>query len=114
MWRVSKRSWRRKNGFPMGENKVGESTVGEHKVGGKRLVGRVVSDKMQKTVTVLVERRVRHPLYGKFLVRSKRYHARDEQGEVGMGDVVEIRECRPLSKTVTWRVVTVVTKQVSC
>ena len=70
----------------------------------RTLVGRVVSDKMTKTVTVLVERRVKHPLYGKFVTRTKKYHAHDENGESHEGDVVEIEECRPLSKTKAWRV----------
>jgi small subunit ribosomal protein S17 len=66
--------------------------------------GRIVSDKMTKTVTVLVERRVKHPLYGKFVTRTKKYHAHDENGEFHEGDLVEIEECRPLSKTKAWRV----------
>ncbi|HXV09756.1 MAG TPA: 30S ribosomal protein S17 [Burkholderiales bacterium] len=67
--------------------------------------GRVVSDRMKKTVTVLVERRVRHPLYGKIITRSRKYHAHDEAGECKAGDLVLIEECRPLSKTKAWRVV---------
>ena len=70
----------------------------------RTLIGRVVSDKMTKTVTVLVERRVKHPLYGKFVTRTKKYHAHDEAGEYHEGDLVEIEECRPLSKTKAWRV----------
>jgi small subunit ribosomal protein S17 len=70
----------------------------------RTLTGRVISDKMTKTVTVLVERRVKHPLYGKFVTRTKKYHAHDENGESHEGDVVEIEECRPLSKTKAWRV----------
>ena len=70
----------------------------------RTLTGRVVSDKMAKTVTVLVERRVKHPLYGKFVTRTKKYHAHDENGEFHDGDLVEIEECRPLSKTKAWRV----------
>ncbi len=68
------------------------------------LQGLVVSDKMDKTVTVLVERRVRHPLYKKFIRRSKRYHAHDEANAFKLGDTVQIEECRPLSKTKSWRV----------
>jgi len=76
----------------------------------KRVVtGRVVSNKMDKTVTVLVERRVRHPVYGKYVVRSTRLHAHDESNSVNEGDLVEIAETRPLSKTKTWRVTKVVT-----
>ena len=63
------------------------------------LTGRVVSDKMNKTVTVLVERRVKHELYGKVITRSKKYHAHDEKNEYHDGDVVTIEECRPLAKT---------------
>ena len=70
----------------------------------RTLTGRVVSDKMAKTVTVLVERRVKHPLYGKFVTRTKKYHAHDENGDFHDGDLVEIEECRPLSKTKAWRV----------
>ncbi|HLW05855.1 MAG TPA: 30S ribosomal protein S17 [Azoarcus sp.] len=70
----------------------------------RRLVGRVVSDKMQKTVTVLIERRVTHPLYGKIITRSTKYHAHDAEATAGAGDLVEIEECRPVSKTVAWKV----------
>ena len=70
----------------------------------KTLTGRVVSDKMDKTVTILVERRVKHPLYGKIVTRSKKYHAHDETNECHPGDLVMIEECRPLSKTKAWRV----------
>ncbi len=67
-------------------------------------IGRVVSDKMNKTVTVLVERRVKHPLYGKFVTRSNKYHAHDENDEYKVGDLVEIEACRKLAKTKAWRV----------
>lgn len=70
----------------------------------RTLVGRVVSDKMRKTVTVLVERRVKHPVIGKTMTRSKKYHAHVEAGEFGLGDLVEIAECRPISRTKAWRV----------
>ena len=70
----------------------------------RALTGRVVSDKMDKTVTVLVERRVKHALYGKFLTRSKKYHAHDETNEIKEGDLVLIEECRPISSTKAWRV----------
>lgn len=72
--------------------------------------GRVISNKMQKTVTVLLERQVKHPLYGKFIRRSTKVHAHDEAGECREGDVVRIEECRPLSKTKSWRVVKVLTR----
>ena len=73
-------------------------------------VGRVVSDKMNKTITVLVERRVKHPLYGKIVTRSKKYHAHDEKNECHEGDLVTIEECRPISKTKSWRVARLVEK----
>ena len=68
----------------------------------RTLVGRVVSDKRSKTITVLVERRVIHELYGKIIGRSRKYHAHDEKGEYKMGDLVEIAETRPISKTKSW------------
>jgi small subunit ribosomal protein S17 len=76
----------------------------------RKLTGRVVSDKMNKTVTVLVERKVKHPLYGKFVSRSKKYHAHDERNEFHPGDLVLIEETRPLSKTKAWTVVKLVEK----
>jgi small subunit ribosomal protein S17 len=76
----------------------------------RRLTGRVVSDKMNKTVTVLVERKVKHPLYGKYVSRSQRYHAHDEKNEYHPGDLVTIEECRPLSRTKSWLVVRLVEK----
>jgi small subunit ribosomal protein S17 len=76
----------------------------------RTLTGRVVSDKMQKTVTVLVERRVKHPLYGKIVTRSKKYHAHDENRECHQGDIVLIEECRPIAKTKAWRVVKLLEK----
>ncbi|KHL26355.1 30S ribosomal protein S17 [Croceibacterium mercuriale] len=68
------------------------------------LIGTVVSDKMDKTVTVKVERKVKHPLYGKIIRQSKKYHAHDEANEFRPGDRVRIEETRPLSKTKTWNV----------
>lgn len=76
----------------------------------RRLTGRVVSDKMDRTVTVLVERRVKHPLYGKVMIRSKKYHAHDEANEFHSGDLVTIEETRPISKTKAWKVVALVEK----
>lgn len=70
----------------------------------RTLVGKVVSDKMEKTVTVLVERRVKHPLYGKIVMRSNKYHAHDEGNQAKQGDTVEIQEGRPISKTKAWTV----------
>jgi small subunit ribosomal protein S17 len=74
----------------------------------RTLVGKIVSNKMNKTVTVLVERRVQHPLYGKFMLRSKKYHAHDETNQYKEGDTVEIAETRPISKTKAWTVVKLV------
>lgn len=76
----------------------------------RTLVGRVVSDKRNKTVTVLVERRTKHELYGKIVARSRKYHAHDENGEYHLGDVVEIAEGRPISKTKSWVVTRLVEK----
>jgi len=73
----------------------------------RTLIGRVVSNKMQKTVTVLVERKVQHPIYGKYMVRSTKYHAHTEDA-ISEGSLVEIRESRPISRTKTWVVARVV------
>jgi small subunit ribosomal protein S17 len=78
----------------------------------RTLVGRVVSNKMDKTVTVRVERKVKHPVYGKYMVRTTKYHAHDETNQVNEGDLVEIAETRPLSKTKTWAVKRVVQQAV--
>ena len=76
----------------------------------RTLVGKVVSDKREKTVTVLVERRVKHELYGKIVGKSSKYHAHDENNEYKTGDVFEITESRPLSKTKNWVASRLVTK----
>lgn len=76
----------------------------------RSLTGTVVSDKMDKTVTVLVERKTKHPLLGKVLRVSKKYHAHDENNEFHEGDLVSIEECRPLSKSKSWRVTKLVEK----
>ena len=76
----------------------------------RTLQGKVVSDKMDKTVTVLVEHKVKHPLYGKIVSRSTKIHAHDEQNQYGVGDVVVIQESRPLSKTKAWVVKELVEK----
>jgi small subunit ribosomal protein S17 len=76
----------------------------------RMLSGRVVSSAMNQTITVLVERRVRHPLYGKFLRRSMKLHAHDGQNECATGDLVRVEQCRPLSKTKCWRLVDVLEK----
>ena len=74
------------------------------------LTGTIVSDKGDKTVVVLVERKVKHPLYGKIIRLSKKYHAHDEANAYGEGDLVTIEECRPLSKTKTWTVTALIEK----
>lgn len=71
------------------------------------LSGKVVSNKMDKSITVLIERRVKHPIYGKYVKRSTRLHAHDENNECNIGDVVTIRESRPISKTKTWMLVNI-------
>jgi len=76
----------------------------------RTVTGRVVSDKMDKTITVLVERRVPHPLYKKYIRRSSKLHAHDEKNECQEGDTVTIAQCRPLSKSKTWTLVEVVTQ----
>jgi small subunit ribosomal protein S17 len=74
----------------------------------RTLTGRVTSDKMNKTITVAIERLVRHPLYGKFLRRTTRLHVHDERNECQVGDLVMIEQCRPLAKTKAWRLVKIV------
>jgi small subunit ribosomal protein S17 len=91
-------------------SEAAEKQPAEKSANRRTLAGRVVSDKMQKTVTVLVERRVKHPLYGKFVTRTKKYHAHDENGDCHEGDLVEIEECRPLSRTKAWRVTRLIEK----
>lgn len=76
----------------------------------RTLTGLVVSDKMNKTVTVLIERRVKHPLLGKIVKSSKKYHAHDANDEYKEGDIVIIEECRPLAKTKAWKVIKLVEK----
>ena len=72
--------------------------------------GRVVSNKMEKSITVVVERKVKHPIYGKFIKRTTKLHAHDETNQCNEGDFVTIRECRPLSKSKNWMLVDVITK----
>ena len=74
----------------------------------RTLQGRVVSDKMDKSVTVAIERRVKHPIYGKFVRKSTKVHAHDENNECQIGDIVVVEQCRPLSKTKSWRFVKLV------
>ena len=72
--------------------------------------GRVISDKMDKSIVVAIERMVKHPIYGKFVKRTTKVHAHDENNDCGLGDKVEIAECRPLSKTKSWTLVKVLEK----
>ena len=76
----------------------------------RTLVGKVISDKRSKTITVLIERRTKHELYGKIVARTSKYHAHDENGEYKLGDIVEIAESRPISKTKSWVVTRLVQK----
>lgn len=76
----------------------------------KTRTGVVSSDKMTKTITVAVERKIKHPIYGKFLKKTTKFHAHDEQNTAGIGDIVRIMETRPLSKTKRWRLVEIIEK----
>jgi small subunit ribosomal protein S17 len=76
----------------------------------KTKIGVVTSNRMEKTVTVEIERKVKHPIYGKFVKKTTKFHAHDEKNECGVGDIVKIMEARPLSKTKHWRLVEVVEK----
>ena len=78
----------------------------------RTLTGRVISDKMDKSAVVMVERRVPHPLYGKYIRRSTKFHIHDENNECKEGDTVTIEECRPVSRTKSWRLVEVVERPV--
>ena len=78
----------------------------------KTLLGEVVSDRMQKTITVMVQRRVRHPIYERVIKRSKKYHAHDERNQCQIGDVVRIVETRPLSRTKRWRLQEIVRRRI--
>ncbi|MEE9546016.1 MAG: 30S ribosomal protein S17 [Hyphomicrobium sp.] len=82
-----------------------EATIngGDVAPGERTLVGQVISDKMQKTITILIERKVKHPLYKKYVKRSTKLHAHDENNECRVGDKVSIEQCRPLSKNKAWR-----------
>ena len=81
--------------------------MGEKTKTARSATGRVISNKMNKTITVQVDRRIRHPLYGKIVTRRTKLHAHDESNESQEGDLVQIEECRPLSKTKAWRLVKV-------
>ena len=86
-----------------------ESTTHAEKVQ-RTLIGSVTSDAMNKSITVTIERRIKHPVYGKYVKRSTKLHVHDENNECNKGDVVRIEECRPMSKTKSWRLVEVVEK----
>ena len=88
--------------------KTGQAEAGDERASRRTLLGKVVSDRMDKTITVRVERVFQHPKYKKFIRRHKKYHAHDEEGTAHVGDEVEIRECRPISKIKRWRLVQVV------
>lgn len=92
--------------------RVRVSKMSEAKVE-RSVTGQVVSNKMDKSIVVMGERKVRHPLYGKYIRRSTKYHAHDEKNECSIGDTVMIKECRPLSKTKTWTLIKVVDKSAS-
>ena len=99
----------------MSEQAMSSSTAAQAEPKAKNtrtLVGKVVSDKRNKTITVQIERRTKHELYGKIVARSSKYHAHDENGEYKMGDVVEIAETRPISKTKSWVVTRLVQKAI--
>ena len=86
----------------MAEEQATQSDSGTPSVA-RSLTGTVVSDRMNKTITVLIERKVQHPVYGKIIRRSSKLHAHDEKNECNMGDQVTVVECRPLSKTKSWK-----------
>jgi small subunit ribosomal protein S17 len=79
----------------------------------RTIQGKVVSNKMDKSIVVLTERRVKHPIYGKFMNKSSKIHAHDEDNKCTIGDVVTIKECRPLSKTKSWTLVDVIVPSVA-
>jgi small subunit ribosomal protein S17 len=85
-----------------------EQSVSTEATTERTLTGLVISDKMDKTIVVKSERKVRHPLYGKYIRRSTKYHVHDESNECKIGDTVTIKECRPMSKTKSWMLVQVV------
>ena len=82
--------------------------MNEEQTANRTIRGRVVSDKMDKTITVLIERQVKHPIYGKFIRRSTKVHAHDANNECHIGDLVMVEQCRPLSRTKSWRLVEVI------
>ena len=97
---------------PVASEAVVEEVSASGKAGARTVEGRVVSNKADKTISVLVERRVKHPLYGKIIKRSTKFLAHDEENECGEGDTVQIEECRPLSRNKSWRLVRIVERAV--
>ncbi len=87
---------------------MSEEMSEENKI--RTVSGKVLSNKMDKTITVLIERKVKHPLYGKYIKRSTKLHAHDENNECGIGDTVSITECRPMSRTKSWQLVEIISK----
>ena len=94
----------------MAENTTTETTAAQERNLRKTRIGVVTSNKMTKTITVAVERKVKHPIYGKFVKKTTKFHAHDEKDEASIGDIVRIMETRPLSKTKRWRLVEIVEK----
>ncbi len=97
----------------MSEIAVSKEAVSKEVVSKKVLriqTGSVVSDKMHKSAVVMIERKVKHPIYGKFMKKSTKLHIHDEDNECGIGDIVQISECRPISKTKSWTLVKIITK----
>ena len=82
--------------------------MNEEQTSNRQIKGRVVSDKMDKTITVLIERQVKHPIYGKFIRRSTKVHAHDANNECQVGNIVMIEQCRPLSRSKSWRLVEII------
>ena len=82
--------------------------MNEKETSNRKIQGRVVSDKMDKTITVLIERQVKHPIYGKFIRRSTKVHAHDANNECHVGNIVMIEQCRPLSRSKSWRLVEII------
>lgn len=94
----------------MTETSTEQAAAAEQARANRTLTGRVVSDAMDKTITVLIERRVKHPLYGKFMTRSTKVHAHDEANTCARGDLVRVEQCRPVSKTKSWRLIEIIEK----
>ena len=82
----------------------------EQTISQRTLTGKVISNKMDKSITVVVERKIKHPIYGKFMKKTTKFMAHDEKGEAGIGDTVRIMETRPLSKSKRWRLIEIIEK----